>query len=316
MEIEQALCCKRIDLLEKIPKSNWHSHAGKGANIDFLNSEYNTFIPRSNLKFDSIEEMQRWFSKSRGSLNNTPGKMCKIWEGCFAEAKRDNYYSMVQSFSVESILDVGGLDSFIELMEYYKKKYCENILFFPELRVNRAKENYMEIENAKRLISSGYFRSIDLCGNESIPANNYVDLYKYAAKYGVILKAHVGEFGTIEDVANTIEQLNLSEIYHGIRVAESKELIELIKRRNIIIHVCPTSNVRLGRVKDYGVHPLRKLIDYEINVTINTDDLLIFDTSLSQEYLNLFLSNKYSVEELGRIWKYSISIAKERKMSK
>ena len=64
--------------------------------------------------------------------------------------------------------------------------------------MNRAKENYMEIENAKRLISSRYFWSIDLCGNESIPANNYVDLYKYAAKYGVILKAHVGEFGTIE----------------------------------------------------------------------------------------------------------------------
>ena len=87
MEIEQALCCKRIDLLERIPKSNWHSHAGKGANVDFLNSEYNTIIPQSNLKSDSIEEMQRWFSKSRGSLNSTPGKMCKIWRGVLLKQK-------------------------------------------------------------------------------------------------------------------------------------------------------------------------------------------------------------------------------------
>lgn len=57
----------------------------------------------------------------------------------------------------------------------------------------------------------------------------------------------------------------------------------------------------LGRAGDYGSHPIRRLYDYGVKVTINTDDLLIFDQTVSQEYLNLYRSGLMTTEELNAI---------------
>lgn len=57
----------------------------------------------------------------------------------------------------------------------------------------------------------------------------------------------------------------------------------------------------LGRAKSYASHPIKKLYDYGIPITINTDDLLIFNQTVSQEYLNLFEAGLMTAEELNDI---------------
>ena len=64
--------------------------------------------------------------------------------------------------------------------------------------------------------------------------------------------------------------------------------------------VCPTSNVMLGVVADLSVHPIRRLYDHGVAVTVNTDDLTVFGQSVSDEYLNLFRRSVYG-EELDGI---------------
>jgi adenosine deaminase len=70
---------------------------------------------------------------------------------------------------------------------------------------------------------------------------------------------------------------------------------------NIQLNICPTSNVMLGRVESIKKHPIRKLFDAGIKVTINSDDVLIFDSSVSGEYMKLFKAGIFNAEELDII---------------
>ena len=76
--------------------------------------------------------------------------------------------------------------------------------------------------------------------------------------------------------------------------------------RRIPLHICPTSNIRLGRIHGYSVHPIRTLFDHGVSVTINSDDIAIFDTSVSEEYVHLYQANVFSASELDAIREYGL----------
>jgi adenosine deaminase len=122
-----------------------------------------------------------------------------------------------------------------------------------------------------------------------------------AKDMNVTRKAHAGEFGTAEDVLEACEVLELQEVHHGIAAARSKPVMKWLANNKIQLNICPTSNIMLGRVKSYEEHPIRILYDHGIPVTVNTDDLLIFNQSVSQEFWNLFRAGLMTAEELDEI---------------
>jgi hypothetical protein len=66
----------------------------------------------------------------------------------------------------------------------------------------------------------------------------------------------------------------------------------------IRLNVCPTSNVLLGRVESIATHPIRRLYDAGVKVTVNTDDALVFGRSVSEEFLELYRAGVFSAAEL------------------
>ena len=70
---------------------------------------------------------------------------------------------------------------------------------------------------------------------------------------------------------------------------------------NIRLNITPSSNVLLGRVSDMAHHPIDQLYRKGVNVTINSDDVLIFDSDVSKEYLSLYQSGCLTAEELDAI---------------
>lgn len=70
---------------------------------------------------------------------------------------------------------------------------------------------------------------------------------------------------------------------------------------NIQLNVCPTSNVLLGRVESLAAHPIRRLYDAGVRVTVNTDDALVFGKSVSEEFLALYQHGVLDAEALDRI---------------
>ena len=121
------------------------------------------------------------------------------------------------------------------------------------------------------------------------------------------LKAHLGECGGAEWIREHPERLGVSEIQHGIAAAESQDVMSWLSECRLRLNICPSSNVMLGAASCLASHPVRALFDHGVEMTINTDDLMIFGQSVSQEYLNLFDAGVFSADELDGIRVASIN---------
>ncbi len=80
-----------------------------------------------------------------------------------------------------------------------------------------------------------------------------------------------------------------------------KPLMDRLRREGVRLNICPSSNVALGVVSDIAHHPIKALFHNGVRVTINTDDLMIFGRSVSEEYLLLHQSGLLTASELDEI---------------
>ena len=188
-------------------------------------------------------------------------------------------------------------------------RYRPQIEFRPELGIPRQAAADPELmARAHEAIELGFFQSIDLYDHqEACEPEEVASLYKKAKAAGMKLKAHVGEFGGAEEVRRTVELLGLAEVQHGIGAVESVEVMRWLAENRIRLNVCPTSNVMLDAAPDLARHPIRALFDNGVPVTINSDDPMIFDQSVSDEYRNLFRAGVFSASELDEIRRASLA---------
>ena len=126
---------------------------------------------------------------------------------------------------------------------------------------------------------------LDLAGNEAeFKSNPFHDIFKEAKQSGLHLTIHAGEWGPAENVRDAIENLGAERIGHGVRVLEDEAVAALAKERGVVFEVCPTSNFQSGVVTTMEEHPLPRMVDYGLKVTINTDDPSVSRISLSNEF--------------------------------
>jgi len=108
--------------------------------------------------------------------------------------------------------------------------------------------------------------------------------FDQAREAGLRLTSHAGEFGGPESVWEAIRDLNVERIGHGVRAIEDKRLVEELVARQITLEVCPGSNVALGLYRDFKSHPIARLRDAGVKITVSTDDPPFFHTTLPREY--------------------------------
>ena len=297
--------------LLKVPKSDIHVHSTKGCRREWLGEQLNIDLPGPPEKFDGLLGMQEWFTSTLKPYCSGPEGIIIRWEGSFAEAGRNNIARLAMNFGVTEIDLVGGMETFVPMIEGFHKKHCPDTVFEPEITYISACDIQMETERMDEYLSSGYFRSIDVCGGEDIKlVEDFVPLYRKAEEYHLIKRMHVGESGTAEDVRRAVELLNLDEVHHGIAAATSKEVMRFLADNKIQLNVCPSSNVMLGYAKSYKEYPIRTLYENGVKVTINTDDLLLFDSSIENEYLRLYRAGALGLEELNDIRMQGLSSIK------
>ena len=95
---------------------------------------------------------------------------------------------------------------------------------------------------------------------------------------------HAGEWGPATNVKEAIEELSAERVGHGVRVLEDEAIVALARERGTAFEVCVTSNYQSGVIGSLDTHPLMKMLDVGLNVTINTDDPSISRITLSHEY--------------------------------
>jgi adenosine deaminase len=108
--------------------------------------------------------------------------------------------------------------------------------------------------------------------------------FDMAREAGLELTCHAGEWGGPDMVADTLRDLKVSRIGHGINAIKDPALVEQLAETGVVLEVCPGSNVFLNASGDWPDHPIKKLRDAGVKVTVSTDDPPFFHTTMTREY--------------------------------
>ena len=129
-----------------------------------------------------------------------------------------------------------------------------------------------------------YVVGFSMAGDEeNYPPAAYAEVFEIAADAGLGCTVHAGEWAGPESVREALK-LPVSRIGHGVRSIEDLALVEELVERGIVLEVCPTSNVVLGIYRSYGEHPLPRLRDAGVQVTLGSDDPPYFGATIGGEY--------------------------------
>ncbi len=146
--------------------------------------------------------------------------------------------------------------------------------------------------------------SFGLGGPEiGVPRPQFKPYFDRARAVGLHSVPHAGETTGPQTVWDALRELGAERIGHGISAAEDPRLLAHLAERQIPLEVCPTSNVRTRAVARIEEHPLPRLIDAGVLVTINSDDPPMFGTTLNDEYAvaaDLLDANPAQVANLAR----------------
>jgi adenosine deaminase len=128
-------------------------------------------------------------------------------------------------------------------------------------------------------------QAVDLADGELLyPMRNFVKPILKAKEAGLKVTVHTGEDTPASAVWDTIHAFQPDRIGHGIHSIEDMKVVELIKERNITLEVNPWSNYLTNSVPTIEDHPLKKMFDLGVKVTINSDDPEVLETNVNNEY--------------------------------
>ena len=299
-----ALKAKDLEAIRKHPKADLHNHFVLGGDLDYLKHVTGREIEPLRRPLKSMDEMHAWNEANLGAAFDTPQMRRELIRATFHQAKIDGVTVL------EIGEDVWGLGEYFHndinaLTEAFTAAQ-RDIAPNTELRLQIGLSRHCPVDYLESCLEHFWgnkaFYSIDLYGDElAQPIGNFKNIYCRAKREGLVLKAHVGEWGTAQDVQRAVETLELDEVQHGIAAAEDANVMRFLADNSIRLNITPSSNVLLGRVRSMREHPIRKLYRSGVTVTINSDDVLIFDSDVSKEYLRLYASGCLTAEELDAI---------------
>jgi len=150
---------------------------------------------------------------------------------------------------------------------------------------------------------AGTFVALDFADKDTHELRAYAPLVDKARKAGLHLTVHAGEEPgphAAEQVRDAIEILGAERIGHGIHIIGDAAVMELVRRKNVVLEVCPTSNWLCNSVSSTREHPVRRLMEAGVPVTINSDDPGLFGIDLCHEYELLHREHGFTRGEFDR----------------
>jgi adenosine deaminase len=143
---------------------------------------------------------------------------------------------------------------------------------------------------------------IGLGGSEQLyPPEPFAPVYERARELGLRTTAHAGEVAGPQSIWGAIRVLRVDRVDHATRAVDDASLMTYLAERRLPVTSCPGSNVRTGAVASIEVHPIRRLVDAGILVSVNTDDPAMFGLSLAGEYGTLADTFAFTAAEIRRL---------------
>lgn len=163
----------------------------------------------------------------------------------------------------------------------------ENDVFHAELILccmrmgNNEHENLETIHMTAKYLGKGVVAA-DLAGAEALFATEQFDtVFEEARRLNIPFTIHAGEAAGPESIWAALK-LGAKRIGHGVRCLEDETLVSYLKEHKIPLEVCLTSNLQTKAVS--GVHPLKEMLEKGLCVTLNTDNMMVSNTTLQKEF--------------------------------
>jgi len=306
-EFQKALRAGDLEAIRQCPKSDLHNHGWAGAKPEAVGAILGRRIVAIDRRLNSMEEMHGWAGAKFGQPD--PKLRPRLFEAAFARAVQDAVVRYELGDDVWAVTLDGSAANVTELLKQAHRLGAPDVKWIPLLSMS---PRHCRIEDIRRwmepFLEFGFYQAPDLSGDEfAQPIENFKPLYSLAKSAGLRLKAHAGEWGDADSVWRAVEELELDEVQHGIAAADSPAVMRFLADHRIRLNICPTSNLMLGRVENLASHPIRKLFDAGVRVTVNTDDMAMFGQSVSEEFLNLYQAGCLDEKKLDQIGENGLS---------
>lgn len=306
-------------LLTALPKAELHVHEEavlsrstiktvykRSFNKEMTAEEYDRLFSYNNLAgfLDSFIQIQKYFT----NINDL-----ELLFNDFSDYLEKNNITYCETFiSPTSHLKKGwNFSQMIELicksLKKIKKEHNRTVKLIIDVSRTFGTENAMNNLNLVLKENCPEIIGIGLGGNEiSGPAKDFKDVFEKARKAGLHVVAHAGEVCDSQSIKDAVDILKAERIGHGITAVNDADYVKELAQKQTCLEICPTSNVFTNTiVKSFKDHPVKKLFDAGVNITINTDDPTFFKVSLIDEYWNIYKELRFTLQEIKTLIKNS-----------
>lgn len=311
------------EFINKIPKAELHLHIEGTFEPELMFK----IAKRNNIKIkhESVEKL-----KAAYNFNNLQEFLDIYYEGASVLVTEQDFYDMTWSYLEKAHLqNIRHCEIFFDPQTHTnrgvkfeavingirkaltdaEKKYGLTsgliMCFLRDLDSNSAQRTLEEAEPYKHWISAVGLDSAE-AGN---PPSKFAGVFNLAKAKGFLTVAHAGEEGPAEYVKQAIEQLNVSRIDHGNNSLDDDGLVKRLAEHKIPLTVCPLSNLKLKVVDDMKKHPLKKMMDKGLFVTVNSDDPAYFGGYVNENFLAVTKALNLSKNDVFKLAKNSFEAA-------
>ena len=275
------------DFLQRLPKAELHVHLEGSIEPETL-QELEPSLTREIIDdnyacgdFPVFMRAYEWVNR----FLRTPDDYALITRRLLGRMERENVLYAEINLSAGVILwkkqDLAAMDEAVR--KAAEGSAVEVRWIWDAVRQWSAGEAMRVAEMAAERIGCGV-AGLGLGGDETRgPAGKFAGVFAFARRSGLHLAPHGGEITGPESVWAAVE-LGAERIGHGIAAARDPRLLETLRERGIPLEICITSNVVLGAVGRLEDHPVRRIFDAGVPITLNTDDPGMFRTTLTREF--------------------------------
>lgn len=140
-------------------------------------------------------------------------------------------------------------------------------------------------------------------------AADFARAFDMAREAGLRLTSHAGEWGGAQSIWDTLEDLKVERIGHGVQAIDDPKLVDYLAETGIVLEVNPGSNIALGVYANLAQHPISKLRDAGVKVTVSTDDPPFFQTTMTKEFERLEQVFGWGVDDFNLLNKTALEAA-------
>ena len=201
------------------------------------------------------------------------------------------------------------LDIACKVANEYEKKYGIYTYFIIVCIRHLGPEKALEASRFASKVKDKNVVGFGMAGDETkFNTLDFIRSFDFAKHSGLGTTTHAGEICGAKSVDEAIK-LGVTRVGHGVRSCESEETIINLSKENILLELCPGSNIALGLYPSLDDHPINFLLNKDLPISISTDDPTFFSTSLSKEYQDLHNVFGWEFEIFSQINKKSLEFA-------